>query len=219
MLKWSPKDPDEVLDYSWTPAIDTGDTLSTATLSVIDGSVAIDSQDDSTGILVAFLSGGADGEIAEFLARATTTGGRTFEETIILPIRATTGSALANTLVDMFPAFASVTAGTVDTWLTIAARTVTSTFGDDEDYAKMLLACHLMTLQGIGTGEQAKLAQTGVSEMKSGTISLKFAEALAEMGEYGKTSYGRMLWPYLKAYMGGPRVMATGTYPVYPSLT
>jgi uncharacterized phiE125 gp8 family phage protein len=85
-LTWTPKRPAAVLDYSWEVPVEEGDTLASASLTKVSGSVMIDSQSTIDNLRVAWLSGGVDGETAEFRGQATTTAGRTFDETIYLPI-------------------------------------------------------------------------------------------------------------------------------------
>jgi hypothetical protein len=116
-----------------------------------------------------------------------------------------------------FPSFAAVTAPQYDFWATRAERTVTDTFGDDQAFASMLMTAHLLESNGLGTGAAAEAVAQGMSEfarVKSGTLELeRGASASAGMGVFGATRYGRQLWPMLKAYLGGPKVMRSGTLP------
>lgn len=114
-----------------------------------------------------------------------------------------------------FPSFAAVTQAQYDFWAERAERVVTDCFGDDQAYCTMLLTAHYLTLAGVGTGAEAEMAAQGASgftSIKSGTIELTrgASGASSSMGEYGKSSYGQMLWPFLRACFGGPLVTASG---------
>lgn len=86
MPAWPPKHPDAVYDYRFDPPLDPGDTVATINVTSVSGSVTIDSEDtDPTGITV-WLSGGANGETAIFLATWLTAGGRSDEDYITLPV-------------------------------------------------------------------------------------------------------------------------------------
>lgn len=115
-----------------------------------------------------------------------------------------------------FPAFAAVVDATVQAWLDRAARVVDDSWIEaDQKFAQMLLAAHLMTLNGLGTGAEAEMAAAGAAgfrSMRSGSLSLDRGDGSAHkhMGEFGQTSYGRQFYPLLQANRGGPRVTATG---------
>jgi hypothetical protein len=87
-----------------------------------------------------------------------------------------------------------------------------------------LLAAHLMTLNGLGTGVEATVAAQGMGDFKSvrsGSFSLDRGEAGsgAAAGSIASTSYGQQFLALAKQNVGGPRVMATGTIPtslLYP---
>ena len=119
--------------------------------------------------------------------------------------------------VAVFPSFAAVTQAQYDFWVARAERIITGCFGEDQVYCTMLLTAHYLTLAGIGAGAESEMAAQGASSftrIKSGTIELERgapSSSGASMGEYGKSSYGQMLWPFLRACFGGPLVTATGT--------
>lgn len=118
-----------------------------------------------------------------------------------------------------FPAFAAVPDATVTFWLTRAARTVDSSWcEDDRDFARWLLACHLMTEQGLGSGAEAELFAAGAGgfdTMKSGalTLSRSSQNVARSSGPYGSTQYGRQFATLLAQNKGGARVTDTGTLP------
>lgn len=93
MLTWPAKDPDEVLDYEldWadtaSPRLVTGETLLTSTWSVVEGDVVIDSSNFApSGLSTVWLSGGSAGQNT-LLNRVTTSGGRTYDQSVKLRVR------------------------------------------------------------------------------------------------------------------------------------
>lgn len=221
MIVWPSKDPDEVLDYSWTVPLDSGDAIQTFTIDKDAGSAVIDSNTHENGVATAFISGGTDGEVNEFTLTVVTTGGRTFEEKAVLAI-ATNDTAAAN-LIAAFPKFSKVPTATIVFWLERAAREVdTSWTADDIDFARSLLAAHYMTLEGLGSGTEAKINAEGLGDFKSvrsGQFSFTrgdMSSDSASAGELGSTSYGRQYMELLARNRGGPRVMSTGVLPDYP---
>lgn len=128
----------------------------------------------------------------------------------------------ADDLQAAFPRFADVADETVEFWLERARRSVDESWTEgDYAYAQMLLAAHLMLLEGLGRGAEATAAANGMSEFKTirdGTITLERFDKGASggaSGELGSTSYGRQWLALAKVNRGGPRVMATGALP-YP---
>jgi hypothetical protein len=122
-----------------------------------------------------------------------------------------------------FPRFAPVADETVTFWLTRARRQVDTSWTED-DYAmgQMLLAAHLMTLQGLGTGAEAEAGANGTGDyrsIRSGAITLERFDRAAggAQGELGSTSYGRQWLALAHANRGGARVTATGTLPYDPA--
>ncbi len=130
--------------------------------------------------------------------------------------------ATAADLKAAFPRFADVEDATVEFWLTRARRSVDQTWTEG-DYAmgQMLLACHLMTLAGLGTGAEAAAAAEGAAgfkSMRSGSFSLE----RFDNGNGGaqstimSTSFGQQFSALARQNVGGPRVMPTGTVPFDP---
>ena len=87
MLSWPTKDPDEILDYQWQPPLDSGDTVSSAALTLVSGTVSINTQGLAANMVTIVLSGGAVGRCL-FRGDATTAAGRTVQEFIVLDIAA-----------------------------------------------------------------------------------------------------------------------------------
>ena len=88
ILTWPPKDPDEVLDYQilWSRRLD-GDTITTSTFFVADGSVTIDSESNTTAIATVWLSGGTIDETCIITNRITTAGLRTMDQSVKIKIK------------------------------------------------------------------------------------------------------------------------------------
>jgi hypothetical protein len=123
-----------------------------------------------------------------------------------------------------FPAFAAVPGPTVTFWLTRAARVVNDGWlEEDRTFGRHLLACHLMTEQGLGVGAEAEAFAAGAggfTTMRSGSLSLtRDASAHASAGAYGSTQYGRQFAVLLRQNRGGPRVTDTGSLPLPWPLT
>lgn len=232
-LTWEAKDSDEVKDYAvdWSATLDAGDSISISALSVLSGSVNIDSQTHDDTTTTCFLSGGIDGETSVFQARITTAGGRTFEQTIVLPVvsSATTDLALTGhaaptpqNLIDMYPAFAAVSRSAIQLRLTMAGQSVDTTWEEgDYPFAIMALAAHLLETDGFGTGAAAQAAAAGAGEfksMKSGALSLERFDTKSVSGggytsPYAATRYGREYLRLLRLNRGGPRVTGTAGLP------
>lgn len=94
------KDPDAVLDFVWdwrqntnrstgTDWLASGETIASATVSVVSGDVVVDSSGltDSSSSVTAWLSGGTDGTDAEVRCRIITSDSRTDDRTLILKVR------------------------------------------------------------------------------------------------------------------------------------
>lgn len=131
----------------------------------------------------------------------------------------------ADDLQAAFPRFAAVADETVEFWLTRARRQVDESWTEDDyQMGQMLLACHLMTLNGLGTGAEAEAAAQGTGDyktIKSASITLERfdRDSNAAAGTLQSTSYGRQWLELARANRGGPRVMDTGTLPtssLYP---
>jgi uncharacterized protein YebE (UPF0316 family) len=77
------KDPQSVLDYGWdwTPWLDTGETITTATITP-DPGITVQSQSNTTTGVTVWLAGGTDGTRYSIACRVTTSAGRTDERTI-----------------------------------------------------------------------------------------------------------------------------------------
>lgn len=217
MLTWPAKDPDEVLDYTWIVPLDAGDTIATATLTKVSGSVVIDIQTSTETGLTAFMSGGTDGEVNEFRGLATSVGGRTFEETILLSIQASdSGAGFVGRFIAAFPAFAGVPAASIQFWngqAVLITDPQADCLGARAEMATMLLTAHYLVLAGLGTGTDAQMAAQGVAGfkvIKSGSLNLERFEGSTKGGELGTTTYGARAWAMISPCFAGPRVTDTG---------
>jgi hypothetical protein len=107
-----------------------------------------------------------------------------------------------------FPAFAAVPDAAIQGALDEAALQVDETWVSEADFrlGRMLLAAHILTLDGLGTGAEAEAAGAGASgfkRMKSGQLELErftAADSGAGSGDglLGTTSYGRRFLDLLK---------------------
>lgn len=90
-LSWpAVKDPDEIKDYrlDWTDLLD-GDTISSSMWSVAAGTgLVIDGQSNTATSTLLWLSSGTLGETYDLLNRVVTAGGRTYDQTVKLKVRA-----------------------------------------------------------------------------------------------------------------------------------
>lgn len=128
----------------------------------------------------------------------------------------------ADELQAAFPRFAAVADETVEFWLEQARRLVDQSWTEG-DYAmgQMLLACHYMTLEGLGSGSEAEINAQGLGDftsVRSGSFAFtrKGGSDSIAAGAIGSTSYGTRWLAMAKVNKGGPRVTATGTPPDWP---
>lgn len=223
MLIFPNKDPDEVLDYriDWSARLGT-DVIASSVWTLTEAAgLEIESDSYNPTATTVWLSGGTAGEVGVLLNRITTTGGRTLEETAALTIigsefPATPGYDLptATFIRTAFPAFTAVPDMLINFWIGRAARSVDRSWTEgDYTYAIALLAAHLMTANGLGTGAEIEgYRSAGITKLKSGTLDVTFSDGSASGtgGGYGSTSYGRQFAVLLKQNRGGPRVIANG---------
>lgn len=212
------KAPGERVDYLWTPPVDAGDAIAgTPVITRVSGTANLDSSALQAGNLTVNLwfTLGADGETSVFSGQVTTTGGRTWQETFYLPVATTALTALGSLLVQIFPTFAAVKPAQIGYWLTRALLTTTAWI---DDHATMLLACHYMALNGLGTDGTAALAASGMTGVKSitiGPVDAEFSEAAVKQmisGGFDATSYGQQFKKLLLARSAGGLVSDSGYY-------
>lgn len=227
-LTWPAKHPAAVADYVWIVGIDAGDTIATASITVTDGTVIASARTPKTGdtTLVADVSGGTIGETNVLYAVVTTAGGRTFDETIYLPVvaSASTDPNVA-TLKMRYPAFSAVADETVEYWLTDAQRYVATSWSEG-DYAPGLIAiaCHEMIghkVAGVADGELQALLAAGVTDFQSGGregFRVSFSDAAikdALSSEYAATVPGQEYTRLLRRNVSTMGVSAPGQVPCY----
>ncbi len=114
-----------------------------------------------------------------------------------------------------FPEFSTVDDAVVTARIEEATRMVDESWTEG-DYATaiMLYACHIMALEGLGTGpdSQANSGQmANFQTIRSGQLTLT-RKASAEAGSYDwycSTRYGSRFWRLLKLNKGGPSVAVT----------
>ncbi|MDX0965361.1 hypothetical protein GOL41_17340 [Sinorhizobium medicae] len=85
------KDPDEVKDYSldWSALLRASDTITSSTWTVGEGDgLTIDSDSATTTATTIWLSAGTAGTNYSLVNRVVTAGGRTYDQTVRLKVRA-----------------------------------------------------------------------------------------------------------------------------------
>lgn len=120
----------------------------------------------------------------------------------------------ASDLKARFTEFSAVDDTVVDARIEEATRMVDETWTEG-DYATaiMLYACHIMALEGLGTGPDSQ-ANTGqmanFQTIRSGQLTLtrgSYSHGGGDTGDwYGLTRYGSRFWRLLKQNKGGPSV-------------
>lgn len=206
---WTTKDPDEVADYwlEWT--LDESDAIASSVwVFRVAAGVTKDSDQFSANETRIWLRGGTSGETAVLENTITTTGGRTFEEVVFLPIVSNYPEQVLSpgyiipspaTLKAMYPAFAAVPDATVALYIAQAGRSVdTSWTSTDFADAIMLLACHNMVTAGLGAGAEAEMNAQGMGGftlMRSGQLTLQRsatsrADADGVPSPWKSTAYG-----------------------------
>jgi hypothetical protein len=197
MITWPAKDPADVADYTWTPDLDSGDHISTFVATATSGTVAQHSGATHTNFAgTVWLEGGVDGEVATFSLIVTTTGGRTFREAATIPVVDHAGALLVQFRL-RFPAFATVDDGTVGYWLADAANTAGTSWGDDRDVARLLLAAH-------NVAQANASIPGGVTSFKSGTFSATVSDMAANRTGFSATPYGREYLDLMRRNFAGP---------------
>lgn len=86
MIDWPAKDPAAVADYAidFASRLVDGETITGRTVTAV--AVTKDSDQLAGSVVTAWLSGGAEGDLAKVTVTVTTSGGRTFAELALLPI-------------------------------------------------------------------------------------------------------------------------------------
>lgn len=125
---------------------------------------------------------------------------------------------------EMKPQFCSVPNETISAYIELASRFVDESWLEKEyEAAWAAMACHMMTLDGLGDSTEAEIALAGgsrVTSIKSGTLSLTFADSVAAPSEsaleswLGETACGRFYRLLLRLNRAGPRLLtAWGALP------
>lgn len=203
MIIWPAKDLNEVLDYTWTVALDDSDTIATFTPTKLSGSATIDSYTtngaDTKGILV--LSGGADGDTTQISLVATTAGGDTFREVGVIPIL-DRAAELMTTFRLAYPAFVNVADGLVAQAIIRAGTFVDSTWLElIRDEAKVAYAAHHLVENGSFKGP---VPAGGLQSFKSGDFQATMNSDVAKLTGLEATPYGRDFIRLRRMAFGGP---------------
>jgi hypothetical protein len=223
---WPAKDPDERLDYTydWAPDLDEGETLDAAgsTFVAIDahGTVVVGQPAYGPDFVTVVLEGGDEGTEATYTMRVHTTADRLLEDVVLLPIRSAIvpvpypGGYVSPTpanLLCVYAEFNTVSAPVIQSYLDGAARSGDETWTEgDFGTARMALAAHLMTLNGLGTSAEASAVADGSAQFRSmaiGSLRLERFDPIKE--SLASTRYGRDFQSLLRRNRGGPRVTGT----------
>lgn len=197
MIVWPAKDPAEVFDYTWTVPLDAGDTVASYTVTRLSGTAVLDSDSNTTTMVVAWVSGGADGETSTFALTATSTGGRTFREVAVLPVFDRASETLALFRL-RYPAFASAADGEIGYWLAGAVASIGANWpADAQAAARLAMAAHNLA-------SATATIPAGVTSFKSGTFSATLSDSAASRTGYSATVYGREYLDLMRRHFAGP---------------
>lgn len=111
-----------------------------------------------------------------------------------------------------FPAFTSVGDSIVDIALGEAALRVDDTWSSQDNFTlgQLLYAAHVLTLDGHGTGAEAKLASGGLlgySKFKSGALEVERMKGeQSGMSMLDRTTYGQRFKELQSLNVSGPLV-------------
>jgi hypothetical protein len=124
----------------------------------------------------------------------------------------------ATDLKQRYPAFAAVDDATVDWWLDyVIGKDVDQSWGENMGpEGNMAAAAHRMVKAGIGIAGGGASLPAGVTDFKSGSVSIAFsAEAAKKSASSGwdSTTYGDDYAAALFKEKGGPRVIGGGVVP------
>lgn len=219
---WPPKHASAVGDYRYNIPLDTGDTVSTATLSILSGSVAIDSQSKDNTSLTAWLSAGVQGETAVFQVTWTTAGGRTDDDIITLAVISDPVAILAgvpggdpNVSAFSYPAFIarypemkSIDPAYAQTLFAEAGIYLDNTAGSlVQDVATRgillnMIVAHLAALGGALDGGTPSGMVGRVTSASEGTVKIEVDSGLEPGGAawFAQTPYGFSFWQATKRY-------------------
>jgi len=221
MLNLPSKSPGQRLDYGWDIPVDTGDTVISATISVVSGDVEIVSQslDFSIPRLIFVLSGGTAGTITQFYVVANTSGGDIFDDTIGIFVGGAASvpppysDPTPSDIKADFPIFATVDDAAIQRRIARSSMWVDDSWLEsDYTWAKELLVAYWLTKDGLGAGTNAELAAqglSGVSRLKSGTLDVTFKSS-SDSGDtdtpspWNENGYGIEFYTMLRKNKSGP---------------
>lgn len=214
MIIWPAKRQDEELDYSWTLHLENGEHIDAHTVTLVSGTAVIDSTLHTNTKVTSWLSNGTSDSVFELTA--ITQQGRTYQTTAVLQV-APEHDADTAAFLTAFPAFAGVTDATLQFWIGRASGLIDASWSaHDRAFAGYLLAAHYMTLNGLGAGTEAEMANngaTGMTKLKSGAFEVSFSEnAGASKSAYSGTKYGLQFYEILRRNKAGPLVTGGGLW-------
>jgi len=112
-----------------------------------------------------------------------------------------------------YPDFAAIADAVIQYWIDDSTRGVDESWIEaDYQPARLALAAHNMSRNGIGSGSNAQIP-AGVTNFRSGSFAVSFTDSAAAQqaaGGYASTRYGQEYLEMLARNKGGPRVMGGG---------
>lgn len=201
MIAWPAKDPADIADFTWTPALDAGDTIASFVAAITSGAITQSepsSHTDTQGTV--WITGGADKELAILSLTITTAGGRTFREAAVLPVFDRASETLAIFRL-RYPSFAAVSDGAISYRLYEALDVVGDNWPADMlMQARTAWAAHKL----VETGTLSGAVPQGLTSFKSGTFSATVSDGLASLTGLDATVYGREFLAMRRVSFSGP---------------
>lgn len=203
MIVWPAKDPASVLDFTWTPPLDDGDTIVTFVPTVASGGITVT---DPAPVLSGtkarmVVSGGTDMAIAVISMTVGTLGGDTHHEAGAIPIIDRSNETLMHFRM-AYPAFAAVADGPIAYWLIQALTHIGNSWPEAlRMRARAAYAAHKL----VEAGALDTFAAAGITSFKSADFSLTFG-ASANLIGWNASQYGREYLALSRSAFAGPRL-------------
>lgn len=97
---------------------------------------------------------------------------------------------------------------TLQLYLDMAETQMATGLGDNADAGQSFLTAHLLSMAGIGPGNQAG-SLAGFTSLKVGSLALTRSDKVS-MGEYFSSQWGQLYWLLWRRY-AGPAIFVTPT--------
>lgn len=222
--EWEPKDPDETdrFGVDWRLELNGAAIVaSTWSLPTQAGLTVVDDTEFDDNFAYIILSGGTAGLVAELVNSIDTDDGRLdLEKAARLAILDSTGTAIAAgystptvaQFLSRFPKFQGSDSDAIADALGEGAGRVSESWVEaDYPRAIMLYAAHILTLDGHGSGAEAKFAGLeSFSRIKSGSLELERRSGSGVvLNTLNSTAYGRRFAELQRLNFAGPLVIIT----------